>query len=97
MKTYRGHKCERRHRTFRTFAECAWRKRGIPVRVLGEGEYASVSLCNDTYSIPSFRRMVSVYLYESAADALQAKDLIDKTGCGGLCRRRHEVVRLELP
>ncbi len=97
MKIYRQHKCERRHRTYTTFAECAWKKRGIPVHVSGDGPYASVSRCNDDYSLPSYRQIITVYLYDTAEEATAAKKLIDETMCGGLCRRNHEVVQLELP
>jgi hypothetical protein len=95
VKVYRQHQCGKRHRTYTAFAKCAWKKKGILLQVFGEGEYASVSRCCDSYNIPSYRRTITVYLYESAEAAQQAKALIDSTACGGLCRKLHEVVRVE--
>ncbi|MEV5301300.1 hypothetical protein [Amycolatopsis methanolica] len=96
MKTYRQHNCARQHRTFATFAKCAFQQKGIPVQAIGEGEYATVSTCNRTYSIPSYRRTTSVHMFATAEEAERAKAIIDSSGCGGLCRRQHEVVRLSL-
>jgi hypothetical protein len=97
VKTYRQHHCDTRHRTYKTFAKCAWKKRGITVQVVGEGAYASVSRCTELYSLPSYRRVISVHLCTSEAGAQEAKAFIDSIGCGGFCRKQHEVVRLELP
>lgn len=95
MKTYRKHKCEKNHRTYRTFAECAWGQKGIPVDAIGDGPFASVSTCARDYSLPSYRRITTVYLFATAEEAARAKALIDATACGGNCRKQHEVVRIE--
>jgi hypothetical protein len=96
MKTYRQHKCEKKHRSYRTFAECAWKQKGIPVDASGDGPYASVSTCARDYGLPSYRRITTVHLYETAEDAEKAKKLIDDTACGGNCKKQHEVVRIQL-
>ncbi|OLF17315.1 hypothetical protein [Actinophytocola xanthii] len=65
--------------------------------MLGNGEYASLNLCRDTDGIPRRQREISAYLYPSPEAAEHAKAFIDSRTCGTLCRRRHEIVRLELP
>jgi hypothetical protein len=35
-----------------------------------------------------------VTLWETMAEAREAKEIIDKTACGGRCCRRHEIVTL---
>ena len=82
MKTYRRHNCTRTHRTWTTFAKCVWPK---ALWVHGDGAYASVARCG---------RGTTIQLYSSPIEALGAKQLIDSHGCGGLCQRRHEVIRL---
>jgi hypothetical protein len=84
MKTYRRHNCTARHRTTRTFMACA-----IPraAWVMGEGEYASIAWCHTP----------TVILWDTLAEAESAKAMIDSTGCGGRCYRRHEIVRVVVP
>lgn len=53
--------------------------------IIGSGEYASLSYCND---------QPTVMLFGTQMEAEIAKLCIDDTGCGGNCRRRHEVVYL---
>jgi hypothetical protein len=52
--------------------------------IIGNGPYASVSSCGDE----------TVMLFATEAEALTAKSFIDKSGCGGCCRRAHSVVKL---
>lgn len=82
MKTYRRHNCTRTHRTYTTLAKCIWPR---ALWIHGNGPYASVARCG---------RGTTVALYPNAQDAHDAKALIDNTGCGGLCQRRHEVIHL---
>lgn len=82
MKTYRRHNCTRTHRTWTTFAKCTWPR---ALWIHGDGPYASVARCG---------RGTTIQLCQTAADAREMKQLIDNTGCGGLCQRRHEVIRL---
>lgn len=88
MKVYRRHQCNRRHRTYRTLAECIW-PRAAPI--IGEGEYATVSYC----AHGPHDRAVTVQLHATLDDANAAKEFIDRTGCGGRCTRQHEIIRLE--
>lgn len=93
MKTYRQHNCTKCHRTYRTFAQCSFRQDGH--WVVGEGQYASMSWC--TKNEPeSYRRGISVHLFNELEQALEAKRLIDETACGGRCRKQHEIIRLDL-
>lgn len=50
--------------------------------IIGNGKWASVTHCD----------VITVMLFETKAEAETAKEFIDKTGCGGGCRRLHEVV-----
>jgi hypothetical protein len=52
--------------------------------VAGRGEYALIAWC----------RVPTVTLWDDLADAEHQKAVIDQTGCGGLCSRRHEIVRV---
>jgi hypothetical protein len=93
----REHQCEKRHDTYRSFAKCALRKNGISLRVLGNGEYASLNRCGESDQIPTGQRRISAYLYPSPEAAGHAKAFIDSSTCGTECQRRHAVVRFELP
>jgi hypothetical protein len=83
LKTYRKHNCERAHRSFRTLATCMFPRAHW---VVGEGAYATLAWCGG----------LSVMLHSDLEKATISKDQIDMTGCGHLCTKRHEVVRLEL-
>lgn len=85
MKTYRHHNCTRTHRTWTTLAKCIWPR---AIWIHGNGPYASVARCG---------RGTTVLLAERLEDAQEAKELVDDTGCGGLCQRRHEVIQLLKP
>ncbi|MGH2651381.1 MAG: hypothetical protein ACRDHS_03035 [Actinomycetota bacterium] len=91
-KVYREHGCDRRHRSFLTFAKCVWPR---ALWILGDGPFASVSWCGARPGLPRYRSGASVKLWETIEDAHKAKAQIDYTGCGGLCVRRHEVIQLE--
>jgi hypothetical protein len=62
-------------------AECRFRA----IWATGRGPWASVSFCP---------RGTTVQLYETEAEARQAKATIDATACGGACIRDHRVVDL---
>jgi hypothetical protein len=63
--------------------------------IRGTGEWASVSYCSGGGSY-RFATYLTVYLYETQSEALQAKDKIDRSLCGGSCGgpRGHFVVHL---
>lgn len=82
LKTYRQHHCTRAHRTYLTLAKCMFRRANW---VTGEGQYASVSWCRGT----------SVMLHATKEGAEEAKAFIDQHGCGGMCRKKHEVILLD--
>jgi hypothetical protein len=82
MKVYRRHNCTRSHRSARTFMKCAIPKAAW---IVGRGDYASIAWCD----VPT------VELYATQEDAERAKATIDRTGCGGRCQRRHEVVQIK--
>jgi hypothetical protein len=82
MKTYRRHNCERRHRTWSTFAQCIWPR---AVWIAGDGPYACVAYCRQT----------TVMLHRTAVAAAEAKRTIDSDACGGRCWNNHEIIRLE--
>jgi hypothetical protein len=81
MKLYRRHNCGRRHRSYRTLAACIWKR---AVMLGGEGPFASLAHC----------RGLSVMLHPTQAAAETAVRIIDHSGCGGGCCRRHEIVQL---
>jgi hypothetical protein len=82
MKTYRRHNCTRTHRTWATLAKCIWPR---ALWIHGNGPYASIARCG---------RGTTIQLCPTATDAQQMKDVIDSSGCGGLCQRRHELIEL---
>lgn len=83
MKTYRQHKCTANHRSYLTFAKCAFRSWATWVK--GEGPYALLAHCNQ----------LTVTLWSTLDEAQSSKDFIDATGCGHACQRRHEIVYLD--
>lgn len=95
LKVYRLHYCERQHRTYLSFARCAWRN-AIWVQPFEEGNdlrYALVSGCQKPY-LRGDQRTVS--LWASRDNAELQKTWIDRSGCGGGCYRDHEIIRLEI-
>jgi len=82
--------CYRRHRSWRTRAQCALRP---TLWVTGNPPltgpcFASVSDCRG-------QRYRTVVLCPTREQAEKAKRLIDNTGCGGGCWRRHRVVEID--
>ncbi len=80
---YRRHNCERKHRTLSTLAKCIWPRAAW---ILGDGKFATVAYC----------RVTTVALHADLNSAQSAMSLIDSTGCGGMCSRRHKMVQLEI-
>jgi hypothetical protein len=78
---WRQHNCRAQHRTPKTFMKCA-----VPraAWVMGSGEFATVAWCGTP----------TVELHDTLDQAVKAKALIDSTGCGGRCQRRHQIVRV---
>jgi hypothetical protein len=87
--------CGRHHRSWYTAARCRWR-RGL-CWVAGNPPtagpcWALVSYCRH----PTARGgVITVTLHESLESAEKSKRVIDRTGCGGSCRRDHEIYRGE--
>lgn len=83
MKTYKNHRCNRQHRTETTFLRCA-----LPTAawVHGHGAYALIAWCN----VPT------ITLYETPEAAEEPKRIIDGGSCGQRCKRRHEIVRVDI-
>lgn len=83
MKTYRKHRCQARHRTYRTLVRCM-----IPTAAwaVGEGPVALIAWC----------KVPTISLHADVETAEESKTFIDAHGCGGRCARRHEVVLLEV-
>ena len=88
---WRQHNCSRKHRTYLTMAKGIWNDAPW---VSGEGAIALVA-CRP--SGPVRYRHGAVSLHQTADSALEAKTLIDETGCGGRCHRDHRIVQLVLP
>ena len=57
------------------------------VDAIGQGPWASVSLCEPD--------PISLHRFKTEAEAIKARDRIDRIGCSGRCGRRHEVLNLE--
>ena len=81
MKTYREHNCARKHRTYAALAKCMFPRAAW---VHGEGSYACLARCN----------VLTVVLWATEEDANKRKADIDRGGCGGFCKRQHELVLL---
>lgn len=81
MKTYRQHRCDRRHQSERTFLQCGIRRLAW---VEGAGEYAVVSWCD----------RVTITLWQSKVTALAALQELDAIRCGGQCQGKHELIRV---
>ena len=75
------HHCGRTHRGFQSLAECVWPDAAY---VIGDGPYALVAHCD----------MLSVALYETAAEAGQARRRMNTVGCGKSCEGRHQLAVL---
>jgi len=53
---------------------------------MGRGEFALIAWC----------RVPTITLYLEIEDAVKEKAMIDSTGCGGACSRRHEIIHIDL-
>lgn len=84
LKKYSQHNCNSKHRTVKTFLKCAIPKVNF---LHGRGHIAVIAWC----------RVPTVSLWTHAHDAAEAKRMIDDSACGGLCRRRHDIVEVILP
>lgn len=72
-------RCGSRHRTWERLASCLLR----PLEwAYGDGPWASVSDC---------RGIRTVQLYTTREAAENAKEMIDRTACGGRCIRNHYI------
>ncbi|MFD9077551.1 hypothetical protein [Streptomyces erythrochromogenes] len=94
LKVYRQHYCERNHRNYRTFAQCAFSGADW-VEAFDAGDelpYALVTYCRKNYRFGDQRK---VSLWTSRENAEICKEGIDRSGCGGGCSRHHEIIRLE--
>lgn len=69
--------------TFKAKARAIW---PAALSTWGDGSYALVSRCPP--------EGVTVILCASLEDAEKRKSNIDRFGCGGQCRSKHDVVRL---
>jgi hypothetical protein len=78
----------RLHRAYRRVAKRRWPH---TIWTEGQGRWATVSRCQRQRRIFPY---VTVQLYETRADAESWLRVIDCTGCGGVCQRRHELVDL---
>jgi hypothetical protein len=86
-------RCGRTHRTWHVAAKCRWKKglcwvAGNPP---AKGPcFALVSYCHH----PAYRSdYVTVTLWRTRPEAENSKRMIDGTGCGGSCSRRHYIYR----
>ena len=84
MKTYRNHYCSARHRTFPTLAKCLWPRAEW---IIGNGPVALLAHCG----------VLTVSLYPNRDELQPALDMINRTGCGHRCGRRHEIIQLPDP
>lgn len=82
------HRCRVRHRSWPTTARCEWPR---AVSVTGDGPWATLAWC------PGGSRpgpALTIALWPTEDEARSARASIDRSGCGGQCRRDHEIVSL---
>lgn len=82
MKTYRQHHCEKQHQSERTFLRCAIRNAAW---IEGNGEYAVIAWCDRP----------TITLWRTPTPAQAALQELNALRCGGQCRERHELIRIE--
>jgi hypothetical protein len=80
-------RCRRRHRDWWGLAHCIWLKAAW---VAGD----DVPRQGPCYAVLAHCGALTVTLWPSLAEAEERKRIIDSTGCGGCCRRAHEIVLL---
>lgn len=83
VKTYKNHRCKRRHKSEGTFLRCAF---PTLAWVQGEGAYAVIAWC----------RTPTITLWSSTNLAQAALTELDALRCGGRCTGRHEIVHLNI-
>jgi hypothetical protein len=79
--------CSKTHTRWYTVAKCRWKSADwIAGDPPAKGPaYATVSYCG---------RNLTVILHALLADAQSSLAIINKTGCGGSCTRRHRLVEM---
>jgi hypothetical protein len=77
-------KCGKQHKKLSAVARCLWRRAAW---IEGDGPFAVLAHC----------RALTVMRHPDEGAARASQRQIDKTGCGGLCSRRHEIVEIRLP
>ena len=83
MKTYRNHRCGRKHKSEATFLRCAFPTLSW---VCGDGNYAVVAWC----------RTPTITLWPKPDLAQAALTELDALAGGGRCTGRHELVQIEI-
>lgn len=83
VKTYRRHRCDRRHRNTRTLLACAYPRAAW---IVGRGPFAVLAWCH----------VLTISLHPDLEAARKSLAFIDSTRCGGRCTGRHEIVRVIL-
>lgn len=81
MHTYKNHRCSRTHGDLRSFARCAVQAEWVS----GSGRFAVIAWCAP----------ITVSLYDTEQEALAGSYDLDRRGCGGRCRGRHQIFKLD--
>lgn len=74
--------CQARHRTIDKTTRCIWR---AAEWLRGHGTWALLAHCG----------VFTVTLWATRSGAVSGRRFIDRTGCGSVCTRHHEVVRVD--
>lgn len=74
--------CSVRHRTLAPVTCCVWQ---AAEWVRGSGTWALIAHCN----------VFTVTLWQTRRDAERFRRAIDRTGCGSVCTRHHQIVRID--
>lgn len=74
--------CYVQHRTLAPVTLCIWR---AAYRVQGYGTWALLAHCD----------VFTVTLWTTRRDAERCRRALDLTGCGRICTRDHEIVRID--
>ncbi|WFR71419.1 hypothetical protein P9209_20865 [Prescottella defluvii] len=86
VKRYRWCGCGGNHPTYRSWAVCAWPSAAW---ITGDGRYAVVARCR--------RGALTVTLHAALTAAQAAFDRVGRTGCGGVCCGRHDLIQIVHP
>ena len=76
-------RCSEPHASYSDFADKHWKEAEW---ISGDGPYALLAHCG----------VLTVTLHPTERKAEESKALIDRTGCGSGCGRRHEIVWIHL-